>query len=119
MPALLMLRLLVVGQEMAGEPVGRETGHFFQRAGFLEQVRGAGNDFQPFELRASRLSARSFIAITGSSRPPTISNVGAMTWGRASPARSGRPPRDTTALTRSGRSAAATRAAPPPVLAPK
>jgi hypothetical protein len=48
---------------------------------------------------------------TSGSRPPTISSVGARTRRSASPARSGRPPRDTTALTRSGRSAAAISAA--------
>jgi hypothetical protein len=48
-----------------------------------------------------------------------MSNVGAFTFDRASPAKSGRPPRETTALMQSGNSAAATNAAPPPVLEPK
>ena len=56
--------------------------------------------------------------MTGVSSPPTMSSVGAFTFGNAAPARSGRPPRDTTAPTRSGTSAAATSAAPPPVEAP-
>src|SRR5205085_4357466 len=60
--------------------------------------------------------ACSFSSITTSSSPPTISSVGAFTFGNASPAKSGRPPRDTTAPTSSGNSAAATSAAPPPVL---
>ena len=46
-------------------------------------------------------------------------NVGACTFGKASPARSGRPPRETTAATPCESSAAATSAAAPPVLEPK
>ena len=46
-------------------------------------------------------SACSFSVITCSSSPPTSSSVGARTWASAGPARSGRPPRDTTAPTRS------------------
>ena len=38
-----------------------------------------------------------FSAMTGVSAPPTISSVGALTRASASPARSGRPPRETTA----------------------
>src|SRR5258705_675326 len=60
-----------------------------------------------------------FSAMTWTSLPPTINRVGARTRGRADPARSGRPPRETTAPTAAGRSAAATSAAPAPVLAPK
>ena len=51
--------------------------------------------------------------------PPTIRRVGARTRVSAGPARSGRPPREMTARTASGRSAAAIRAAAAPVLAPK
>src|SRR3989442_8493200 len=47
-----------------------------------------------------------------------MSSVGARTCRSKEPARSGRPPRDTTAPKRSGRFAAAMSAAPPPVLAP-
>src|SRR5205823_424962 len=50
--------------------------------------------------------------MTMSSLPPTMSNVGAWTFGNASPARSRRPPRETTAPTSFGISAAATHAAP-------
>ena len=57
-------------------------------------------------------------AITEPSSPPTISSVGAATSGSREPARSGRPPRETTARTRWSW-AAATRAAAAPVLAPK
>jgi hypothetical protein len=63
--------------------------------------------------------ASSFMLITGTSSPPTMSSVGALTSANASPARSGLPPRETTAPTVSGRSAAATSAAAAPVLAPK
>jgi hypothetical protein len=63
--------------------------------------------------RAARLSAN-----TVRSRPPTTSNVGARTRPRTAPARSGRPPRETTAATAAGRSAATSSAAPAPVLAP-
>ena len=60
-------------------------------------------------------AASRFIWITGVSSPPTMSSVGETTRGRAAPARSGRPPRETTAKT-PGRSAADQSAAPPPVL---
>lgn len=66
----------------------------------------------------SSASARLLSVITSSSKPPTSSNVGVRTWASASPARSGRPPRLTTALTRSARDTVATRAAAAPVLAP-
>ena len=56
--------------------------------------------------------------MTCRSRPPTISRVGAFTSARESGARSGRPPRETTAFTSFGRCAAALRAAAAPVLAP-
>ena len=62
---------------------------------------------------ASRLRS-----ITTSSSPPTISSVGAVTRGSASSAKSGLPPRETTALTVFGRLAAAISAAAAPVLAP-
>ena len=56
--------------------------------------------------------------MTPVSWPPTISRVGARTAPSIAPARSGRPPRETTAPTSSGRCAAAHRAAAAPVLAP-
>ena len=55
---------------------------------------------------------------TSRSAPPTISRVGARTRPSAAPARSGRPPREMTAPTSSGRSAAVISAAAAPVLAP-
>ena len=63
---------------------------------------------------ACRLSSSTCV-----SAPPTISSVGALTTSSASAARSGRPPRETTAATSGPRCAAATRAAAAPVLAPK
>jgi class 3 adenylate cyclase len=63
--------------------------------------------------------ACSFNSMTMSSLPPTMSRVGACTFGKALSARSGRPPRDTTAPTSCGASTAATSAAAPPVLEPK
>ena len=66
-----------------------------------------------------RRRASSFSSMTGSSCPPTMSSVGASTRASASPARSGRPPREITARTRAGRAAAAMSAAAAPVLAPK
>ena len=72
-----------------------------------------------FTSQRIRSRAISFSSMTMSSLPPTMSNVGAWTFGNASPARSGRPPRETTAPTSCGSSAAATSAAAPPVLEPK
>ena len=76
------------------------------------------HDLQSCDPPSSRW-ANSLSWTTTSSRPPTINSVGARTRASHSPARSGRPPRDTTAAIRSGRCAAATSAAPAPVLAPK
>ena len=50
--------------------------------------------------RPSRACARRLSSITTGSLPPTINSVGATTRGRTSAARSGRPPRETTASTR-------------------
>ena len=57
--------------------------------------------------------------MTSISKLPTNNRVGATTWGRYSPARSGRPPRETTAAMSFGSLAAAIKAAAAPVLAPK
>src|SRR5688572_23021915 len=72
-----------------------------------------------FFAHRSCAKASSLSGITGTSRLPTMSSVGALTLARCSSARSGRPPRDTTASTSSGIAAAATSAAAAPVLAPK
>ncbi|WP_323139422.1 hypothetical protein [Streptomyces sp. NBC_01549] len=56
---------------------------------------------------------------TSWSWPPTISSVGAVIVGSRGPARSGLPPRETTAAIRAPRSAAAHSAGAAPVLAPK
>jgi hypothetical protein len=55
----------------------------------------------------------------GGKEPPTISRVGDSTLGRAAMAKSGRPPRDTTAPMELPNVAAACSAAAAPVLAPK
>jgi hypothetical protein len=59
-----------------------------------------------FSGQRSCAKASWFMAITGVSSPPTISSVGARTDPSASSARSGLPPRDTTAATASGGSGA-------------
>ena len=64
-------------------------------------------------------SASRFIASTGRSFPPTMRSVGASTVGKADAAKSGLPPRDTTACIVFGRSFAAIRQAAAPVLEPK
>lgn len=72
------------------------------------------NCFGP--LRCSR--AWRLAASTAGSLPPTMSSAGVVTASRCA-ARSGRPPRETSARTASGRAAAASSAAAAPVLAPK
>ncbi len=86
--------------------------------GLLEEVRRAGDDLEA--LRAGE--PREGFPVEGDHRtslPPTIRSVGASTCVSVRPARSGRPPRDTTAPTPSGRQLAATSAAAAPVEAPK
>jgi hypothetical protein len=77
-------------------PVGGKSHDLIQSALFLEQVRGARHDF---ELPMARHSSEGhFIKFDnvgiGSANDQ---RVGADTRGSAPPARSGRPPRDTTA----------------------
>ena len=67
----------------------------------------------------SMLWASRFSSTTISSSPPTISSTGARTSASRAAARSGRPPRETTAEISSPNSAAAPSAAAAPVLAPK
>src|SRR5271166_5257357 len=62
----------------------------------------------------SRNNACSLSSMTPTSALPTMRRVGVQTRSRESPARSGRPPRETTAPTRCGRFAAATSAAAAP-----
>src|SRR5664280_3315537 len=102
---------------MSDEPVPGQLRHSFEGAAFFEQVGGTRHDDQ-FALVRQWPSARRLSARTSASAPPTIRSVGARTRAREAPARSGRPPRETTAKTRSGRAAAATSAAAAPVLAP-
>ncbi len=68
-------------------------------------------------LRGNCAIASRFSCKTKRSSPPTMNRLGAGTWPRAGPAKSGLPPRDTTARTLPGRCAAASTAAAAPVLA--
>src|SRR5216683_170431 len=106
------------GPQMEDEPVPGQVRHLLQRARLLEQVGRARHDLQaclPRQLIHRRTAEFQDDRVV----TPTISNVGWHTLPRYSPARSGRPPRETTACTRFGRTAAATSAAAAPVLAPK
>ena len=110
-------KVLLPGQ-VAPAPGRREVGHLFESARLLEEMRGPRHDFQ-LDGGAHARHRRPIEVSTTSSAPPTIRSVGATTRGNASPARSGRPPREITTRTSDGRSAAAIRAAAAPVLAPK
>ena len=89
-----------------------------ERAGFLEEMRRARHDHELAFHRQSLLRS----AVERNDRVITAADdqqCRARARARApSPARSGRPPRETTAKMRPS-SAAATSAAPAPVLAPK
>jgi hypothetical protein len=100
------------------EPGGGQGGHPVQGAGLLEQVAGPGNDLEDGQTAqlglglAVALQHQLVVAADDQQgRGPDLAEAGA--------ARSGRPPRDTTAPIRSGRAAAPMRAAAAPVLAPK
>ena len=99
-----------IGAQIPQEPLLREAGDLLQGPGSSKRWVAPGTTTSSFGQR-SRARACRFNSRTSSSRPPTISRVGAMTSGKSSHARSGRPPRETTASTGSGRRAAATRAA--------
>ena len=60
-------------------------------------------------LQGARLNSNTVKAL-----PPTMSSVAARTWAKAGPAKSGRPSRETTALTCAGERAAAISAAAAP-----
>ena len=104
--------------QVAEKPLLGQPGDLFQCARLGEQVRCAGDDLelpgaaQPLVSLAVERQHGLVVAADDQER-------GAVTRGRLSPARSGRPPRETTAPTASPGRAAATRAAPAPVLAPK
>ena len=105
--------------EPAQEPRPREQLDALERARLLEQVPRARHDLEHRLAAESPAAPAGSSSSTASSSPPTISSVGARTEASASSARSGRPPRETTAPTACGRLAAATSAAAAPVLAPK
>ena len=105
---------------MAGEPPGRQARDLLQRARLLEQVRRAGHDLEPRPRRACRASASRFmrdhrhvVAAHDQERR------GAALAGSAVPGQVGPAAARDHRADASGRSAAATSAAPPPVLAPK
>src|ERR1700693_1871110 len=76
--------------QVSAKPIGRKACDRFERAGTI---------FSSFSQRSSA-SASLFNRIIASSYPPTMSSVGDCTRGNASSARSGRPPRETTASIR-------------------
>lgn len=103
---------------MAEKPIAGQARHLFERARFLEQVGGAGNhrDFALDRDRGQRLP----VQLEDRLIAPADYQQGRAFTLRSNPfARSGRPPRDTTAVTLTPGCAAAARAAPAPVLAPK
>ena len=103
-------------RQMAEEPSRGMVDNLIERAGLFEQVgRARHDDNLAFHLQL--LAGDAVELDDGRVEAPTINSVGARTRGKASPARSGRPPRETIAKTRV--SSAAARAAPAPVLAPK
>lgn len=108
----------VVGGEVPDEPLAGQLAT-------SSRVPGSSNRCVAPETTTSRdghrirVRACRFRASTDWSAPPTMRSVGAVTHGSRSPVRSGRPPRDTTAAARLPGSAAAHRAAPALVLAPK
>ena len=105
-------------RQILTEPVGCQPLDLLERAGFLEQVRRARDDFEPRDRPHPAL--RFFIQFDdGLVVAADDQERRRLDGASASPARSGRPPRDTTAAEISGRSAAAINAAAAPVLAPK
>lgn len=71
---------------MLREPIAGETRNSLKRAQFFEKMRRAGNDLQ-FHMEAHLSHRILFISMTTSSAPPTISSVGAFTFGCAPAAR--------------------------------
>ena len=108
-------------REVAGEPVPGEPGGGVEGARLLEQVGGAGHDVQPVlaaQLGPAACSVElddDLVAAADDQQRRRADRRRA-----AGPARSGRPPRETTARDVGARaSAAAHSAAAAPVLAPK
>lgn len=94
------------GAEVPLEPGAHEPGNALEVPGFLEQVGRAVHDLQAVLARQLR-RCPPVHADDRPSSPPTMRSVGARTRGGTSIARPGRPLRDSTAATCSGRSAAA------------
>ena len=101
------------------EPRGGELRNLLERPALLEQVRRARDDLQlPFATRGpSQAQPVQGDDLCGRRRRRSAASA-TCTAVSARPARSGRPPRDTTAPTVSARRAAAINAAAAPVLAP-
>ncbi len=87
--------------DVAGEPRRRVRGDRFERARLLKQVRRTRHHHEPCSHR-SRLGAR-WLSPGPRGRYPPRSGAWARTPRSAVPARSGRPPVDTTAATSSVR----------------
>ena len=85
--------------EVPAEPSRGHGGHLVEGAGLLEQVRRARDDLELRRRDAAAPAASSVEPQHLRVPPPTISSAGAATRASASPARSGRPPRETTAAT--------------------
>src|SRR5829696_4468626 len=89
--------------QVAPEPGGGEMRHLLKRSHLLEEVSRSGYDLGPL-LDVLTPQSRFVHPDYGHVASPTVRSVGASTRERASLARSGRPPRKTTAPTSSGRS---------------
>ena len=106
------------GNQVVGEPITGEHRNLFERVGFFEQMSGTGNHGEralasDCGLRPSVQFQRHFIA------SPDDQQRRCVDFGQRPTGEVGPPPRETTAAMFARGSAAATRAAPVPVLAPK
>ena len=103
---------------MGREPARGEGRGAVERARFLEQVRRARHDLDavlaPQVLRGLAVELDDDVVVAADDQQGGCADLR-----EAGAARSGRPPRDTTAATRHPGSAAAQSAAAAPVLAPK
>lgn len=100
------------------EPRASQSRHLLERIGLFKQMRGSGDNDEL--LFAAQLRERRLIQLDDREVVSSHDQQGGGLDARQSlPAKSGRPPRETTATASSGRSAAATSAAAAPVLAPK
>jgi hypothetical protein len=103
---------------MPFEPLPGQSGHFLKRSRLLKEVCCSRNYFQ-FLVRLDLLHCPAVHIDYRSVLPAYNQQCRGLDAGQGWLGKVGRPPRDTTAATSLGRSAAATRAAAAPVLAPK